>query len=104
MAREFPAAPPIGIIAYSDFYDLPEQRVWGDYWFKENLIREFSRTGYPSTTDRRKSFCTFGEPRPIFLQTPTTSSGSTATLTGSMRIYWENTRRSIAYRATSYRN
>ena len=65
MAREFPASPPIGIIAYSDFYDLPEQRVWGDYWFKENLIREFSRTGCPIDNSSPKIVLhLFGEPRP----------------------------------------
>lgn len=65
MVREFPAAPPIGIIAYSDLYDLPEQRVWGDYWFKENLIREFSRTGYPVDNRSPKIILhLFGEPRP----------------------------------------
>ena len=65
MPREFPAAPPIGIIAYSDFYDLPEQRVWGDYWFKENLIKEFSRTGYPVDNRSPKIILhLFGEPRP----------------------------------------
>ncbi len=45
--KNSPARPPIGIVAYSDFYDQPARKVWGDYWLKENLIREFSGLGYP---------------------------------------------------------
>jgi spore maturation protein CgeB len=41
------AFPPLRIIAYSDFYDVPDRKVWGDYWLKENLLREFEKAGYP---------------------------------------------------------
>jgi spore maturation protein CgeB len=44
---DYSSLPPIRIIAYSDFYDIPDRRVWGDYWLKENLLREFARVGYP---------------------------------------------------------
>ncbi|MEW6108127.1 MAG: glycosyltransferase [Nitrospirota bacterium] len=47
METDFSSFPPISITAYSDYYDLPEPKVWGDYWFKENLTREFLRIGYP---------------------------------------------------------
>ena len=48
MGNDFSTSPPIGIIAYSDFYDQPEQKVWGDYWFKENLLKEFAEVRLPS--------------------------------------------------------
>ncbi len=44
---DFTSFPPMGIIAYSDFYDIPDRKVWGDYWLKENLLKEFERAGYP---------------------------------------------------------
>ncbi len=47
MRRDFSTFPPIGIISYSDFYDVPERKVWGDYWLKQNLIGEFIKLGYP---------------------------------------------------------
>jgi spore maturation protein CgeB len=57
------AFPPIGIVAYSDFYDLPDRKVWGDYWFKENLLREFEKFGYPADNSRPKILLhLFGEP------------------------------------------
>ncbi len=63
MGKDFSASPPIGIRAYSDFYDQPEQRVWGDYWFKENLINEFIRSGYPVDNRAPKILLhLFGEP------------------------------------------
>ncbi|PKL51941.1 MAG: hypothetical protein CVV37_03760 [Nitrospira bacterium HGW-Nitrospira-1] len=63
MAKDFSASPPIGISAYSDFYDLPEKKVWGDYWFKENLIKEFVRCGYPVDNKSPKILLhLFGEP------------------------------------------
>lgn len=63
MDKDFSAATPIGLIAYSDFYDQPEQRVWGDYWFKENLMKEFVRSGYPVDNKSPKILLhLFGEP------------------------------------------
>jgi len=47
MEKDYSSYPPIGIIAYSDFYSVPEPKVWGDFWFKENLTKEFRRLGYP---------------------------------------------------------
>jgi spore maturation protein CgeB len=44
---DFSSFPPLRIIAYSDFYDVPDRKVWGDYWLKENLLREFEKAGYP---------------------------------------------------------
>jgi spore maturation protein CgeB len=44
---DFSSFPPLHIIAYSDFYDVPDRKVWGDYWLKQNLSREFEKTGYP---------------------------------------------------------
>jgi spore maturation protein CgeB len=65
MGRDFIKSPPLGIIAYSDFYAQPEQKVWGDYWFKNNLTREFSRSGYPIDTVSPKILLhLFGEPLP----------------------------------------
>ncbi|MEC4676352.1 MAG: glycosyltransferase [Nitrospirota bacterium] len=63
MARDLSLSPPIGIIAYSDFYDLPERRVWGDYWLKENLAGEFVKLGYPVDHSRPGILLhLFGEP------------------------------------------
>ena len=63
MDKDFSASPPIGLIAYSDFYDQPEQKVWGDYWFKENLMKEFVRSGYPVDNRSPKVLLhLFGEP------------------------------------------
>ena len=63
MARNLSLSPPIGIIAYSDFYDLPERRVWGDYWLKENLAGEFVKLGYPVDHSRPGILLhLFGEP------------------------------------------
>jgi len=63
MGKQFQSLPPIGVIAYSDFYDQPEQRVWGDYWFKENLTKEFIRSGYPVDNRSPKILLhLFGEP------------------------------------------
>lgn len=47
MKSDYSSFPPLGVVAYSDFYDVPQRRVWGDYWFKENLISEFTKAGYP---------------------------------------------------------
>ncbi|MEJ2696268.1 MAG: glycosyltransferase [Candidatus Sulfobium sp.] len=63
MGRDYSSFPPIGISAYSDFYDVPERRVWGDYWLKENLIREFTKAGYPVDNASPKVLLhLFGEP------------------------------------------
>ncbi len=47
MKRNYSSFPSIGITAYSDFYAIPKSQVWGDYWFKQNLSREFTALGYP---------------------------------------------------------
>lgn len=47
MGQKYSSFPSIAILAYSDFYSVPERRVWGDYWFKHDLLREFRREGYP---------------------------------------------------------
>lgn len=42
--------PPLSfhIAAYSDLDPLPERRpLWGDYWLKENLLREIQDLGFP---------------------------------------------------------
>jgi len=63
MGKDFQSSAPIGVIAYSDFYDQPEQKVWGDYWFKENLLKEFARSGYPVDNSSPKILLhLFGEP------------------------------------------
>ena len=60
---DYDSFPPLGIVAYSDFYDIPERRVWGDYWFKENLIKEFVKHGYPVDNSKpRVLLHLFGEP------------------------------------------
>jgi spore maturation protein CgeB len=45
--RDFSSFPSLRIIAYSDFYDVPDRKVWGDYWLKEYLLKEFAKAGYP---------------------------------------------------------
>jgi spore maturation protein CgeB len=63
MQKDYTSFPPIGIIAYSDFYKVPEPKVWGDYWFKENLIKEFRRLGCPVDNSNPKILLhLFGEP------------------------------------------
>lgn len=63
MGKDSPSPAPIGVIAYSDFYDQPEQKVWGDYWFKENLLKAFIRSGYPIDNGSPKILLhLFGEP------------------------------------------
>jgi len=63
MDKDFSFSPPLGIRAYSDFYDHPERKVWGDYWLKENLTREFVRSGYPIDHESPKVVLhLFGEP------------------------------------------
>ena len=63
MGKDFPLSAPIGVIAYSDFYDQPKQKVWGDYWFKENLVKEFARSGYLVDNSSPKILLhLFGEP------------------------------------------
>jgi spore maturation protein CgeB len=63
MDKKFSFSPPLGIRAYSDFYDHPERKVWGDYWFKEYLTREFVRSGYPIDNESPKVVLhLFGEP------------------------------------------
>ncbi len=47
MVSDYSSFPSVRIIAYSDFYNTPERKVWGDYWLKENLLREFEKSGYP---------------------------------------------------------
>jgi Glycosyl transferases group 1 len=61
--KDYSSSPPIGIAAYSDFYDVPAKRVWGDYWLKEDLLREFRAAGYPVDNSRPKVLLhLFGEP------------------------------------------
>lgn len=63
MEKDYSSFPPIGVVAYSDFYDVPARRVWGDYWLKENLLREFVKTGYPVDNASPKVLLhLFGEP------------------------------------------
>jgi O-antigen biosynthesis protein len=63
MERAFSSCPPLGIRAYSDYYDTPEPKVWGDYWFKENLINEFRKAGWPVDNRSPKILLhLFGEP------------------------------------------
>jgi spore maturation protein CgeB len=61
--KDYSSYPPIGIAAYSDCYTEPDPKVWGDYWLKENLIKEFSSLGYPVDNHRPKVLIhLFGEP------------------------------------------
>lgn len=63
MGKNYSASPPIAIIAYSDFYDQPARKVWGDYWFKENLIKEFTGSGCAVDNKSPKILLhLFGEP------------------------------------------
>lgn len=56
--------PPLRIIAYSDFYNVPDRKVWGDFWLKENLLREFAKAGYPAGQQNTGVLLhLFGEPR-----------------------------------------
>ncbi len=62
MAKDYSSFPSIGIAAYSDFYSVPKPMVWGDYWLKENLSREFAALGYPVDHSNPKIFLhLFGE-------------------------------------------
>ncbi len=64
MPSDYRRCPPLEVIAYSDFYDVPDRKVWGDYWLKENLVREFRRCGYPvGGPGSRIVLHLFGEPR-----------------------------------------
>jgi spore maturation protein CgeB len=63
MRKDYSSFPPVGIAAYSDFYTVPEPKVWGDYWLKENLMKEFSALGYPVDNLRPEILLhLFGEP------------------------------------------
>ena len=67
MEKDYSSFPPIGVTAYSDFYSIPKPRVWGDYWFKENLLREFISLGYPVDNATPKILLhLFGEPLRTF--------------------------------------
>jgi spore maturation protein CgeB len=67
MTKDYSSFPAIGITAYSDFYSIPKPKVWGDYWFKEYLSREFAALGYPVDHCAPKILLhLFGEP----LRTP----------------------------------
>lgn len=63
MDKDYSHLPPLRIIAYSDFYETPEPRVWGDYWLKVNLLKEFRKAGYP-VDDKNPGILLhlFGEP------------------------------------------
>jgi len=63
MEKVFSSCPPLGVRAYSDYYDTPEPKVWGDYWFKENVLKEFGKAGWP-VDDRSPKVLLhlFGEP------------------------------------------
>lgn len=63
MDKDYSHLPPLRIIAYSDFYEIPEPRVWGDYWLKVNLLKEFRKAGYPVDDKNPKILLhLFGEP------------------------------------------
>jgi spore maturation protein CgeB len=63
MGKDSPSSATIGVIAYSDFYDQPEQKIWGDYWFKENLVTGFAKAGCPVDNSSPKILLhLFGEP------------------------------------------
>ena len=65
MERDYATFPPIGVTAYSDFYTVPSPKVWGDYWFKKNLLDEFISLGYPVDNAAPKILLhLFGEPLP----------------------------------------
>jgi spore maturation protein CgeB len=61
--KDYSLFPSVGIAAYSDSYTEPDPKVWGDYWLKENLIKEFSSLGYPVDNRSPKVLLhLFGEP------------------------------------------
>jgi len=63
MTKDYSSYPALKIVAYSDFYEVPEPRVWGDYWLKANLLRAFARIGYPlSDAGAKITLHLFGEP------------------------------------------
>lgn len=63
MNKKYSSFPPIAIIAYSDYYNVPAPKVWGDYWLKKNLLNEFKRLGYPVDISKPKILLhLFGEP------------------------------------------
>lgn len=63
MDKDYAHLPPLRIIAYSDFYKVPEPKVWGDYWLKVNLLKEFTKAGYPVDDANPKILLhLFGEP------------------------------------------
>jgi len=63
MVKDYSLLPPIGIAAYSDSYTSPDPKVWGDYWLKENLVKEFLSLRYPVDNIRPKVLLhLFGEP------------------------------------------
>ncbi len=63
MERDYSSFPPIGVTAYSDFYTFPSPKVWGDYWFKKHLLKEFASLGYPVDNANPKILLhLFGEP------------------------------------------
>ncbi len=63
MGREQLRLPSIGITAYSDFYTTPDPKVWGDYWLKKNLAKEFIRMNWPVVESApRIRLHLFGEP------------------------------------------
>lgn len=63
MEKDYSSFPPIGVTAYSDFYSVPKPEVWGDYWLKKNLLREFFNLGYPVDNSAPKILLhLFGEP------------------------------------------
>lgn len=63
MKKDYSSLPSLGIISYSDFYDIPEKKVWGDYWLKKNLIATFEELGYPVDNSSPKiRLHLFGEP------------------------------------------
>jgi spore maturation protein CgeB len=61
--KDYSHLPPLRIVAYSDFYEIPAPKVWGDYWLKMNLSNEFINAGYP-VDDARPGILLhlFGEP------------------------------------------
>jgi spore maturation protein CgeB len=63
MDKALPSSVPLRVIAYSDFYDQPGKKVWGDYWFKKNLVKAFAGAGYPLDNSSPKILLhLFGEP------------------------------------------
>lgn len=63
MGKDKSQLPSIGITAYSDFYSIPDPKVWGDYWLKLNLTREFLNLNWPvAKSDPKIRLHLFGEP------------------------------------------